>query len=452
MAKLELPVHPSLDYLKRRAKERLAELRTGDPQAKLATAQLAIARDHGFASWRALKAEVDRRRAPTLAAFFDACRAGDLAALDELLARDSSLVRARGPDGATALHVAASNAHVIRVLVAHGADPNARDAADNATPLHRARGLDAVRALLDAGADPHGEGDAHELGVIGWHTCFERTFDRELVALLLERGARHHIFSAIATGDHEAIEELVAESPEALARRLSPTEGRQTVLHYVIAPPDGLIGGGFRTGAHYATLDLLLELGADLEAKDERGRTPLAIAMLRGDREAMERLRGAGAHIPASSGDSDDARIAELAATATRADVMLRVLDIHAAIAWYRSIGFTLEGQHSLDTDAAWAGLAAGACYLMLIPGGTRASSRDTSLWIRTARVDELYRALKQRQLDRASSVLAGSQPAYPEVRFQHDLHDTFYGEREFTVVDPDGYQVTFCKTIQLAT
>jgi hypothetical protein len=30
-------------------------------------------------------------------------------------------------------------------------------------------------------------------------------------------------------------------------------------------------------------------------------------------------------------------------------------------------------------------------------------------------------------------------------VRFQHGLHDTFYGEREFTIVDPDGYELTFC-------
>jgi len=87
MSKSELPEHPSLAYLKRRAKERLAELRASDPTAKLAAAQLAIARDHGFASWRALKAEVDRRRAPVLAAFFAACAAGDVAAIEAALAR-----------------------------------------------------------------------------------------------------------------------------------------------------------------------------------------------------------------------------------------------------------------------------------------------------------------------------------------------------------------------------
>jgi hypothetical protein len=70
-------------------------------------------------------------------------------------------------------------------------------------------------------------------------------------------------------------------------------------------------------------------------------------------------------------------------------------------------------------------------------------------LWIRTERVDELYRALNQRQLDRASAVLAGSLPAFPEARFKQGLHDTFYGEREFTIVDPNGYELTFCRSIK---
>jgi ankyrin repeat protein len=67
----------------------------------------------------------------------------------------------------------------------------------------------------------------------------------------------------------------------------------------VVAPADGLVGGLFRTGGHYRTLDLLIELGADLDAPDAKGRTPLAMAMLRGDVEAMRRLHAAGASPPA---------------------------------------------------------------------------------------------------------------------------------------------------------
>jgi ankyrin repeat protein len=45
-------------------------------------------------------------------------------------------------------------------------------------------------------------------------------------------------------------------------------------------------------------LDLLIELGADVETKDDKGRTPLAMAMLRGDEEAIRLLRAAGAKEP----------------------------------------------------------------------------------------------------------------------------------------------------------
>jgi ankyrin repeat protein len=257
------------------------------------------------------------------------------------------------------------------------------------------------------------------------------------------------VFSAIATGDLEAIQRLVEDNPDALARRMSRFEGGLSALHYVVAPPDGLIGGGFRTGAHYAALDLLLELGADVEARDDKGRTPMAIAMLQGDRDAMRRLQAAGAQVPAAHGGG--AQLSALAGNVRRIDPAIRVADMRATIAWYCAIGFTLTGQHALDTPAAWAGLSLGDCFLMLVPGGTPAGAREISFWLRTDRVDELYRALKQRQLDRASAVLAGAEPAEPEARVVHDLHDAFYGEREFTIVDLNGYHLTFAQAISLS-
>jgi hypothetical protein len=171
-----------------------------------------------------------------------------------------------------------------------------------------------------------------------------------VLALLLERGARHHVFSAIACQDADAIQKLVEENPDALSRRMSRTENRQTALHYVITPPDGLLGGGFRTGAHYAILDLLIELGADLEAKDDKGRTPLAVAMLKGDEQAMRRLKAAGAKEPKQpAGEEFEARVRALAASVTRVDPMMQVPNVREAVEWYRAIGFKLEGQHEID-------------------------------------------------------------------------------------------------------
>jgi hypothetical protein len=46
-----LPARPSLEQLRKQAKERLIALRGADPAATLADAQYALARDYGFESW-----------------------------------------------------------------------------------------------------------------------------------------------------------------------------------------------------------------------------------------------------------------------------------------------------------------------------------------------------------------------------------------------------------------
>ena len=293
---LNLPERASYEYLKKLAKERLAALRTTTPDAKLATAQLAIARQYGFSSWRALKAEMDVRRAPNVAGFMRACATGDVDALRELLQRDPGLARERLAGGTTGLHVAVRHPAAVRLLIEHGADPNARDVGDNAMPLHFAAAngaFDSVRILLDAGADVRGTGDLHDGEVIGWAS---RQGNEAVVNLLLERGARHHIFSAIALGDRDLVQTLVEHDPDCLVRRRSRFENMQTPVHAAFAPPDGL---GFLAGhADHAMLGLLIELGAEIEAADDKGRTPLAVAVLRGDSEAARLLRAAGANEP----------------------------------------------------------------------------------------------------------------------------------------------------------
>jgi Family of unknown function (DUF5990)/Domain of unknown function (DUF5655) len=78
----QLPARPDLDQLRRQARELHRAARDGDARSlrrlrqasgtvTLSDAQLAIARDYGFASWPRLKAEVERRRA-ALARFLTA--------------------------------------------------------------------------------------------------------------------------------------------------------------------------------------------------------------------------------------------------------------------------------------------------------------------------------------------------------------------------------------------
>jgi hypothetical protein len=85
----QLPARPDLDQLRRQARELHQAARDGDARSlrrlgqapgavTLSAAQLALARDYGFASWPRLKAEVERRRA-ALAGFLTA-EADDLIA------------------------------------------------------------------------------------------------------------------------------------------------------------------------------------------------------------------------------------------------------------------------------------------------------------------------------------------------------------------------------------
>ena len=453
MPPFELPAHPSLAYLKKLAKDRLRELRAAGGDAKLSDAQRAVAREHGFASWRALKAEVDRRGASQRTRFLAACTAGDLDTLRELLDGEPELANARSGDGATGLHLALEHPGAVRLLLERGADPNARDTGDNALPLHFAASgapIESVQALLEAGSDVHGAGDAHALGVIGWATCFGEP-RRDVVSLLLARGARHHVFSAVALGDHDALRRVAAEDEGGLRRRLAASEQEQTVLHYCIAPPDGLVGGVFRTGSHYRTLALLVELGADLEAGDARGRTPLAVAMLRGDREAMSILHAAGAREPEPPRPAPaPVPMADLARSVAGLVPMVAVPDIDAAVAWYRAVGFDLTGSNGEEGKLDWAEVALGGARLMFASSSKtwRPTTSGLTLWLHTRRIDELYAHLKRRQLERSTAVLAGRPGDAPEIRFGADLHTTHYGTREFAIQDPNGIELTFAQSV----
>ncbi|WP_410790494.1 hypothetical protein [Kribbella sp. C-35] len=60
-----LPDRPSIEYLRKEAKDLLAVLRESKPDASLAEAQRALAAEYGVRDWPALKTEVERRVADT---------------------------------------------------------------------------------------------------------------------------------------------------------------------------------------------------------------------------------------------------------------------------------------------------------------------------------------------------------------------------------------------------
>src|ERR1043165_4772772 len=283
-----LPESPNLEWLRKQAKHRLDELRRTKPAARLAEAQLGGARGYGFPSGRALKAHVDSLSVEGRP--FEAARTGDLETLAALLDRHPEQLQARNqPYEHSLLHVPAFAGQwaCVDLLVARGLSPDVREKCDNTYPMHWAAAaghLDVVRRLADAGGDVVGQGDDHQLEVIGWATCWDGCDDaphRAVADYLVSRGARHHIFSALALGLAGEVQRIVTLDPAALSRRMSRNEDHQLPLHFAVRKKlPGMVA-------------LLLDLGADPLAVDGSGNTAAVYATAPDtDRRVMGAIRG----------------------------------------------------------------------------------------------------------------------------------------------------------------
>ncbi|HKT86919.1 MAG TPA: ankyrin repeat domain-containing protein [Candidatus Sulfotelmatobacter sp.] len=322
----QLPPNPSLEQLKKQAKSLLKRQQAADPEAlsrirenhpryknlsekaiatspfALADAQLVIAIEYGFSSWSRLQSHVKTLEAAssTAEAFAflrDSAGKGDLARINTLLDAHPELINERGGEGVrTALHQAVfgNSEAAVKLLLERGANPNIRCEGDNAYPLHFAvekHRFAIVRLLVEHGADTIGEGDYHELGVIGWATAWDYIQPNpEIVPYLLAHGARHNIFSAAAMGEAEKIRELVARAPSDLERRMNGSRMRSMPLHLAVMKNQP------------ASLTTLLDLGANTESLDEAGFSALDLAAFEGRHELAQTLlqRGAKVRLPAA--------------------------------------------------------------------------------------------------------------------------------------------------------
>jgi ankyrin repeat protein len=195
---------------------------------------------------------------------FDAAERGDTATLAGLLDRHPDKLQVRtAPYALSLLHLAAAHGRLstVHLLLQRGLDVNTRDEGDNSYPMHwaAARGhLDVVRALADAGADVVGSGDDHALDVIGWATCFDHC-QVAIADFLVGRGARHHIFSAVAMDLPDEVRQIAAADPGAVNSRQSHNEDFRRPLHFAVLKN------------RPAMVELLLTLGADPLGTDRSG-------------------------------------------------------------------------------------------------------------------------------------------------------------------------------------
>jgi Ankyrin repeats (3 copies) len=343
-----LPDRPDLAQLRRQAKELRNAGREGEPEAlarfavfrpagspvTLAAAQLVVAREHGLASWPQLKAAVEECRMdreqqaralvvasvsgrmdravrlvdgdPSLATYnlWTAAALGEAAHVRALLARDPSQAVERDPESGWAplLVVCNSRWHqidhdrgpalreVAELLMDAGASPDTSVGRvpdfGHCSALYAAAGLanhpELAEMLMKRGADP-------DTPAALYHATFLR--DHVCLRLLLDQGARAEsadaLAAAISVDDAQAVRLLLDAGVDATA----PVPAEALGEWYEPEPALGAVRAAIEFQCGIELVDLLLQRGADPDARGQDGQSAYRLAVRQGRTDVVDLLR-----------------------------------------------------------------------------------------------------------------------------------------------------------------
>ena len=324
-----LPANPDLEKQRKLAKSLARDFWRGEAEAvarvaalhpkppavdrfALSDAQLVIARGYGFASWAKLKHKIDGLTKTPVELFVAAVKAGDVDGVRDLLSAHSEIAaRINEPlfdFKQMAVHAAHRNLAMLDLLLAHGADINAKSSwekggfgilenvtpeqaapliarganvdvwaaanlgmaervkelidadpalvnakgGDGKRPLHYSRTVEIAKLLLDRGAEIDALDDDHSSTPVQ-HLIGDNA---EVCRFLVTRGAKTDLLLVTALGDPHLVRRHLDEDPASIGMRVS-----QDWFPMIDTAPNGGHIYQWTLGFHVSAFDIARKRG-----------------------------------------------------------------------------------------------------------------------------------------------------------------------------------------------
>jgi len=221
----------------------------------------------------------------------------------------------------------------------------------------------------------------------------------DVAEVLMERGARPTIFTAIALDRIDLLRGLIDADPALISRQMSRFDHHRTPLHFAVLKN------------RPAMVELLLDLGADPIAKDGRGYTALNCASPKTDDAIVDHLIAAGVDPMERSPNRFESAIP-----------ILNVKNVAASIDYYvEKLGFQKEWDWG--TPPNYACVHRDEVRIFLCQDGQGGPGTWISIFVHD--VDALYEDYKAR-----GAIIRQAPANFP------------WGVREMNVEDPDGHRL----------